>query len=464
MAKTPINKSPLRVPPQNIESERALLGSILLRPDAIYDIIDIVSTDSFYSEKHRLIYKAMFEIFTKRDPIDLISLSTRLKETKTLERIGSMSYLAGLVEVVPSSMNAKFYAEQIQKKYIMRRLIEVSQYIAELGFSEDEELDQLLDKAEKRMFEITSSPTNKKFIALTDILGEAFERLDTLHKSTGEIRGISTGFEGLDNKLAGLQKEDLIILAARPSAGKTALALDIARQTAVKHGNAVGIFSLEMSSQQLVDRMIASEAQVDAWRLRTGKLQTDDEFERIRGSLDSLSRAPIYIDDQPANNILNMRSVARRLKSEKGLDLIIVDYLQLMIPSNSKHSDSMVQQVTEISRSLKQLAREIKVPVIALSQLSRAIETRRGRPQLSDLRDSGSIEQDADVVLFIHNEDRYKDGGEKTNINQVIIAKHRNGPTGQVELYFDDKKASFRSMPSSGAVREYDEEASGVEF
>ena len=441
----------LRTPPQDIEAEKALLGSILLRPEAIHDVVDVVSSDSFYTGKHRAIFNSMLDLYRKNDPIDLVSLSTRLKETKALDQSGGMSYVASLVDTVPSSMNAKHYAETVQRKHLMRMLIEAAHHISELGFSEDQELEELLDQAEKKIFEVTNAPTNQKFTALSEILGEAFERLDRLSKSTTELRGVATGFPEIDDKLSGLQKSDLIILAARPSMGKTSLALDIARNSAIKHGTSVGIFSLEMSSQQLVDRVLAAESQVDGMSLRTGKLKTDDEFDRIREALDRLSRAKIYIDDQPANNILKMRSVARRLKSEKGLDLIIVDYLQLMVPATKARSaDSMVQQVTEISRSLKQLAREIDVPVVALSQLNRSIEQRRGRPQLSDLRDSGSIEQDADIVMFIHSEDRYKEPEDRNNIVELIIAKHRNGPTGIIELFFDSHRTTFRSIEKHG--------------
>lgn len=453
---------PVRTPPSDVETEKALLGSILLRPEAIHEVVDILNNESFYAHKHGVIFSAMFDIYKKGEPIDLVSLSSRLKELKTLDSVGGMSYLTGLVDTVPSSMNAKHYAEIVQKKHTMRQLIEAAHHITELGFSEESELEELLDKAEKRIYEVTSAPSNKKFIPIGDVLEDAFERLDKLQKSSGTLRGVPTGFPELDSKIAGLQQSDLIILAARPSMGKTALALDIARHTAIRHGTSVGIFSLEMSAQQLVDRMLASEAQVDAWRLRTGKLSTDDEFERISDATNKLSQAKIYIDDQAGNNILKMRSVARRLKSEKGLDLIIVDYLQLMVPAGkNRQQDNMVQQVTEISRSLKQLARELDVPVIALSQLSRAIEQRRGRPQLSDLRDSGSIEQDADLVMFIHNEDRYKEAGERSNIVELIIAKHRNGPTGMLELYFDDKKVTFRSLERHG-VEQFDASTQGA--
>ncbi|HEY4511670.1 MAG TPA: replicative DNA helicase, partial [Candidatus Paceibacterota bacterium] len=301
-------------------------------------------------------------------------------------------------------------------------------------------------QAEKKIFEVTNYSGVHKFVELKDTLVEAMERLDRLHKSKDEMRGVPTGFRDLDTKLAGFQKSDLIILAARPSMGKTSLALDIARKSAVNHSIPIGIFSLEMSSQQLVDRMLSAESQVDAWKIRTGRnLSIEEDFRAISDAMGKLSTAPIYIDDQPGNNILKMRSTARRLKGEKGLGLIIVDYLQLMVPTNTRASDNLVQQVTEISRSLKNLARELEVPVLALSQLNRAVEARGGKPRLSDLRDSGSIEQDADVVMFIHREQN-EGGGGRQNITEILIEKHRNGPTGKVDLYFDDKKATFQSV------------------
>lgn len=449
-------KKDLRTPPQDLEAERALLGSILLRPEAMHEVVDVVSSESFYAGKHRLIFGAMFDLFKRNEPIDLVSVSSKLKESKQLENAGGMTYLAALVDTVPTSMNAKHYGDVVLKKSTMRALIECSHHISELGFNEEEDIEEILDKAEKRVFDVTNISTSQKFVPLSHALAEAFERLDKLSKSDGELRGVPTGFPELDTRIAGLQKSDLIIIAARPSMGKTSLALDIARNSAVKYGKSVGIFSLEMSAQQLVDRLLATQAQVDGWALRTGKLKSDEEFERISDALNHLSQAKIFIDDQPANNIIKMRATARRLKSEQGLDLIIVDYLQLMSPTTRLKAESMVQQVTEISRSLKQLARELEVPVIALSQLSRAIETRRGRPQLSDLRDSGSIEQDADLVCFIHSEDRYKERAERSNIVELIIAKHRNGPIGTVELFFDDRKASFRSIERHGA-KEFEE-------
>src|SRR3989344_500293 len=435
----------LRIPPQNLEAEMALLGSIMLRPEALFDITDQITPDSFYSEKHRIIYETMMELHTKRSPIDLLTVSTRLKEKGWLDQIGGNTYLTEIVNVVPSSANIEHYAGIVQKKYMMRRLIEASDHISQIGYDENKELEEMLDHAEKKLFDVTNFNTSHKFVPLKDELTEAWERLDKIHTDGQGMRGIPTGFPDLDFKLAGFQNSYLIILAARPSMGKTALALDIARIFAVNHNVPVGIFSLEMSSQQLVDRMLAAQSNVDAWKMRTGKLSRQDDFESIREGLDKLSKAPIYIDDQPGNNILKMRSIARRLKSEKGLDLIIVDYLQLMVPTQTKN-DNVVQQITEISRSLKNLARELNIPVIALSPLSPAIQARGGRPRLSDLRDSGSIEQDADVVMFIHREDKYKEESEKTNMVEILIEKHRNGETGKIDLFFNDKKATFQSV------------------
>lgn len=444
------NSGAARIPPQNLDAEKALLGSIMLKPDVIHDIADTISADSFYSEKHRIIFDTMMDLASKATPIDLLSVTSRLKEKKLIEKVGGGSYVSELLEAVPSAANIKHYAEIVQKKAKMRQLIEASEYISQLGFEEASELDALLDKAEKKVFEVTNVKTNKKFTDIKDTLGDVWDRIDEMHKAGDQLRGVSTGFKALDAKLSGLQKSDLIILAARPSMGKTSLALDIARQAALKSNIAVGIFSLEMSAQQLIDRMLATEAAVDSWKLRTGKLNPAEDFDRIRDALARLSKAPIYVDDTPGTNILTMRAMARRLKAEKDLGLIIVDYLQLMSPTQSKNSDNVVQQITEISRSLKGLAREIDVPVLALSQLSRAVESRGGSPRLSDLRDSGSIEQDADVVMFIHNPTKFaQDESEKSNVTQILIEKHRNGPTGMVELYFDADRSSFKDIDKS---------------
>ncbi len=438
----------IRIPPQNIESEQALLGSIMLRPEALPEIMDVLSPEAFYSDKHKTIFVAMMKLYEKREPIDILTLSSKLKENGDLDRIGGMSYLTEIVNTVPSSSNAEHYAEIIQKKYIMRRLIEASEHISNLGYDETNELEELLDKAENKIYEVTSKNLSGKYIELKDVLGTAMDRLDRLHNSKGEIRGVPTGFKDLDFKLSGFQNSDLVILASRPSMGKTSLALDIARNAAIRHNIPTAIFSLEMATQQLVDRMLAAESRVDAWKLRTGKLSLDSEFDKIRASLDPLSKAPLFIDDQAANNILKMRAVVRRLKHEKNLGLVIVDYLQLMTPIHAKGNENMVQQITEISHSLKQLAKEFDIPVLALSQLSRAVESRGGKPRLSDLRDSGSIEQDADVVMFIHREQN-EEGGGKKQIAEILIEKHRNGPTGRVELYFDQDKSSFLSMDKS---------------
>ena len=439
----------LRIPPQSLEAEKALLGSIMMRTDMMHEVVDIVNEQAFYSDRHRLIWLAMMELHSKANPIDLLSLSTRLKEKNILENVGGMSYLTEIVHGVPSSSNAKYYAEIVHKKHIMRELISASEQISELGWDESGDLHELLDEAERKIFQVTNATGSHKFVELKDTLMEAWDRIENLSKTKGEIRGVPSGFKDLDLKLAGFQKSDLIILAARPSMGKTSLALDIARKAAINHGVAVGIFSLEMSSQQLVDRMLAAESQVDSWKLRTGtNLSVDHDFKAIREAMDRLSRAPIFIDDQPGNNILKMRAVARRLKSEKKLGLLIVDYLQLMVPTQNRNSDNIVAQVTEISKSLKNLARELDVPVIALSQLNRAVETRGGKPRLSDLRDSGSIEQDADVVMFIHREANEEGGGKKQE-TEILIEKHRNGATGVIKLFFDQQKTSFLDMEKS---------------
>ena len=440
---------PLRTPPNSTESEKAFLGALMIRPDGMLESIDVISPDAFYSEKHRMIYRAMLGLYGKNEPIDIESVRAYLADQKQLDGVGGVPYLASLVSDVPAASNAKHYASIVQKKYMLRGLIDAGEYVAELGWREGEELEEVLDKAEKRVYEVTASPTLSKFTPLRYSLHEAWTRLEYLQENHDQLRGARTGFKELDSLLAGFQNSDLIILAARPSMGKTALALDIARQSAVHHKTVVGIFSLEMSSQQLVDRMVSAEAKVDSWGLRTGRIKDEGDFARIRDAYDRLSQAPIFIDDQPGNNILKMRAVARRLKRENGLGLLIVDYLQLMVPTNARSSDNLVQQVTEISRSLKILARELDVPVLALSQLSRAVEQRRGKPRLSDLRDSGSIEQDADVVMFIHRDDKMNENSERPNIAEILVEKHRNGPIGKVELYFDDKRTTFLSIDKS---------------
>ena len=439
----------LKIPPHSDEAEMALLGSIMISPESIHEVSDIIRPQTFYAEKHSIIYETMLGLHAKASPIDLISVSQRLKEIEQLERIGGANYITELVNSVPTSTNILHYAELVFKKSMLRKLIASGEYIESIGYEEDRELDDVLDDASKKIFEATNTSGSQKYVHLADELGKAWDRIDKLHKTKDELRGVPTGFKDLDKKLSGLQNSDLIILAARPSVGKTSLALNIACNAAIRHNIGTAIFSLEMSSAQLVDRMLSAESKVDAWKLRTGGLRLEEEFAKIRDTLDPLSKAPIYIDDQASNNILRMRSVARRIKMEKGLGLIVVDYLQLMSPTSSKNSDNVVQQVTEISRSLKQLAKELDVPVLALSQLSRAVEARGGKPRLSDLRDSGSIEQDADVVIFIHREDKGKDEAERTNIAEIMIEKHRNGPTGTVKMYFDGDKTTFLDIDES---------------
>jgi len=439
----------LRIPPQNIEAEMSALGALLLDSNAIFKVMDYLRPADFYKGGHKTIYETIIDLAEKREPIDSVSVSNRLNEKNQLELVGGKGYLTDLVNSIATAANVGHYAEIVHKKGILRELLEASQQINELGYKEEESVDYLLDEAERKIFSISQTSLRQHFQSVGSALGEAWERIDRLHKNKGELRGVPTGFLDLDNLLAGLQKSDLVVLASRPSLGKTSLALDIARSAAVNHGVPVGIFSLEMSAQQLVDRFISAEADIDLWKLRTGKLSEEgDDFIRVREALARLSKAPIFIDDEASNNIMQMRAMARRLQAEKSLGLIIVDYLQLMQPR--MHTESMVQQITEISRSLKGLARELNVPVLALSQLSRAIEQRHPPvPRLSDLRDSGSIEQDADVVMFIYREDRYKQNSEKQNQADVLIQKHRNGPLGQATLYFHEKKASFASLAKS---------------
>jgi replicative DNA helicase len=438
--------------PHNLDAEQALLGALILKPDAMHDVSVTVYPESFYADKHREIYRAILDIFMQGDPIDMLSVATKLKSREQLDRVGGASYLTELVEGVPAAGNALYYAELVQNKSILRGLIGAADEIAELAYSDPENVEIAMDTAEKKIYQVTNAPTTQKFTPIGSSLSEAWERFEKLNSSDDHHRGIPTGFAALDNLLAGLQKSDLIILAARPSMGKTTFALDIARNAALQAGASVGIFSLEMSDQQLVDRMLAAEAGVDSWKLRTGKLGSDQEYEAVQNAMAKLSEASIHIDDQPGNNILKMRSSARRLKNERGLDLLIVDYLQLMSPTATKASDSMVQQVTEISRSLKILARELDIPVIALSQLSRAVEQRGGKPRLSDLRDSGSIEQDADVVMFIHREDKINKESERPNIAEILVEKHRNGPVGTAELYFDGKHVRFLNLDTQHAA------------
>ena len=439
---------PEKLPPQSIEAEQSLLGCLMLDKNAIVKVVDFLQSQDFYRGTHQAIYQACQELFEKGEPIDLLSCANRLKEKGKLEEIGGNSYLTELVNSVPTASHVLNYAKIVQRKSILRNLINASYEIEQLGYDENEDPDLLLDKAEQRIFSIAQRSLSQKFLPVKESLEEAFERIDKLSKHKRELRGLATGFTALDNILAGLQKSDLIILASRPSLGKSTLALNIGSHIAINKKIPVGIFSLEMSKDQLVDRLIADQAGIDLWRLRTGKLSgdgDDNDFSRIQHAMGILSEAPIYIDDTASSSILQMRALARRLQAKEGLGLIIVDYLQLMEARNS--NVSMVQQMTEISRSLKGLARELNVPVLALSQLSRAVEQRSPQiPRLADLRESGSLEQDSDVVLFIYKEDRYRQDTPRKNIADIIIAKHRNGPVGKIELYFDERRVAFRNL------------------
>lgn len=444
-----LNKDLDKLPPQSIEAEQSVLGSILIDKKAIVKIGDILTARDFYRDTHRIIFEAMLELFEKNEPIDIMTVSSRLEEKKVLEKIGDSSYLTELVNTVPTAANVVKYAKIVQKKKMLRDLIEAAHNITRLGYQEEEDLEKILDEAEKNIFEVSQHSIKKFFTPIKPALEEAFERIDQLHKNEGgTLRGISTGFIDLDNKLAGLQKSDYILLAARPSLGKTTLALDIARNVAVKEKKTVGIFSLEMASSQLVDRILCAQANIDLWKLRTGRLSSkgeENDFTKIQEAMGELSESPIYIDDTPSSTVMEIRTKARRLQSEVGLDLIIVDYIQLINPDGSYNSP--VQQMTEISRSLKSLARELVIPVLAVSQLSRASEQREDkRPHLSDLRDSGSLEQDADVVLLIFREDLAHKNSESKNIAEIIIAKHRNGPTGEIKLFFNQDKVSFENL------------------
>ena len=438
----------LRVPPQNIDAERSVLGSLMLDKDAIIKVANLMRVGDFYKDDHNLIYEAMLELYEKREPIDVLSLSNRLEEKNQLEKIGGSSYLTGLVNSVPSSSNVEHYAKVVQKKSTLRKLITISSEIVELGYKEEEDVEKLLDTAEQKLFSVSQKYIKQDFVSIKSILETAFNRIDKLHKGGNKLRGIPSGFPDLDNILAGFQKSDLVILAARPSIGKTSLALDLARQIATKQKVPVGIFSLEMSSDQLIDRMLAAESGVDLWRLRTGRLKSgegDDDFQRIGEAMGTLSEAPIFIDDAGSANIMEIRTMARRLQAEQNVGVLIVDYLQLM--EGRSGGDNRVNEISEISRSLKQLAKELNIPIIALSQLSRAVESRNPQiPKLSDLRESGSIEQDADIVMFLYREDREKPDTPNKNIVEVHIAKHRNGPVGKLSLYFDENLTTFKSL------------------
>lgn len=453
-----MDQSKAVIPPHNIDAEASMLGAILIDADALVKIADRVDADDFYDERHRYIYEAIVQLYDKHSPIDVLTLANQLKTNGTVEAVGGTSYITELTNFVPTASHVEQYAEIVAQKALRRRLIKAAQNIATLGFNETNELQGLIEDAETTLFEVSQKHIKQDITSLETILGESFDRLDDLHRDKGKIRGIPTGFVDMDKVLAGLQRSDLFILAARPSMGKTALALNLAHNVAVQAQQPVLVFSLEMSKEQLVDRMLAMESGVDAWALRTGNL-TDADFEKIGQAMGTLSEAPIYIDDTPGITVSEMRTKARREAHKHPLGLIVVDYLQLMSGGSKFGSGdgNRVQEISEISRGLKSVARELNVPLIALSQLSRSVESRSPQiPQLADLRESGSIEQDADVVAFIYREDYYNPESERRNITDIFIKKHRNGPTGNIELYFDREKQKFRSLDSRHQSQPFD--------
>jgi replicative DNA helicase len=442
-----------KLPPQNAEAEASLLGAILIDSDAIVKIADSINTEDFYEERHQRIYEAILQLYEKHSPIDVLTLSDQLKGNGFLEMVGGPSYLTELTNFVPTAAHVEQYAEIVSQKALRRRLIKASQAIVGLGYDEARSLQQLIEEAETRLFEVSQRHIKQDITSIETILSESFDRLDELHKDKGKIRGVPTGFKDMDNILAGLQKSDLFILAARPSMGKTAFALNLAHNVAVKAEQPVLVFSLEMSKEQLVDRMLSMESGVDAWALRTGNL-TDADFEKIGHAMGALSEAQIFIDDSPGITVSDLRTKARREAHTRPLGLIIVDYLQLMSGGARFGGEgNRVQEISEISRGLKGIARELNVPLIALSQLSRSVESRSPQiPQLADLRESGSIEQDADVVAFIYREEYYNPDTDRKNITDIFIKKHRNGPTGAIELYFDREKQRFRGLDTKHNV------------
>lgn len=444
-----------KIPPQNLEAEASILGALLLDKENLIKISDVLKPSDFYKESHALIYESILDLFEQHEPIDILSLGNRLSDKKQLDSIGGKAYLAELTASVPNSSHVESYANIIRKKATLRKLERAAAEISEFSFSESEDVSMLLDKAEQKLFAISQDSLKKNFTPIKNILTDTFNRIDELHKSGGNaIRGVPSGLHSVDKLLSGFQKSDLIILAARPSLGKTTLALDIIRNVAIKAKTPVGIFSLEMSKEQLVDRLLAAEAGVDLWRMRTGKLsdkEDDDDFPRIGRAMGILSDAPIFIDDSPSANVMEIRTKARRLKMEHNLGFLVIDYLQLM--DGRGKSENRVQEISEISRAIKQIARELDIPVLALSQLSRAVESRSPAiPKLADLRESGSIEQDADIVMFIYRraKDKSRDcPDEEKHIAEIHIDKHRNGPTGIAHLFFDENKVSFRNLDTN---------------
>ena len=440
------DKRTAKIPPQNLDAEKSLIGAVLIDEEVMADVSENVKAIDFYDKNHGIIFGAMIRLFEKHKPVDLLTLTDELKRKDELDAIGGSAYLTELTNYVPTAAHAATYAEMVAQKAVRRRLIHASADISELGYDESTTTQELLEKAEAELFSVSDQSIKQDLVSIDSILMESFDRIEELHKNKGELRGIRTGYRDLDNMTAGLQRSDLIILAARPAMGKTTLVTNLAYNVATIEKKPVLFFSLEMSKEQLVDRMLADAANVDSWNIRTGKL-SDEDFLKLSEASGELAEAPIFIDDTPGLSVLEMRTKARRKNHESQLGLIIVDYLQLMQASGN-YAGNRVQEVSEISRGLKLIARELNVPLIALSQLSRSVETRTPPiPQLSDLRESGSIEQDADIVSFIYRPSYYEpDNPEVQNITDLIIAKHRNGPVGKVQLYFHPERLRFMSL------------------
>ena len=442
-------REPKTSPPQSLDVEASLLGSLLIDSDAFIKISDQIQTEDFFDDKHRMIFAAMRSLHEKRRPIDILTLSEQLKSDDRLDIIGGASFLTELTNTVPTAAHLEQYTEIVAEKAIRRRLISASEDIATVSFDENKSLQELIEEAETRLFDVSQKHVKQDIISLESILGDSFDRLDDLHRNKGGLRGIPTGLKDFDKLLAGLQRSDLIVVAARPSMGKTALMLNIALNIATKaEQGSVLIFSLEMSKEQLVDRLLAAEAGVDAWKLRTGEGLDDQDFERLSAAMGELAEAPIYIDDTSGITVSDLRTKARRLHHQHPLAAIMVDYLQLMSGgSRFAAQANRVQEISEISRSLKILARELNVPVVALSQLSRSVENRNPQiPQLADLRESGSIEQDADIVAFLYREEYYNPDSSRQNVTDILVKKHRNGPVRNIELYFDRDRQRFRDL------------------
>ncbi len=432
-----------RIPPQNLEAEQAVLGGMLIEREAISKVAEFLQAQDFYREAHRLIYSAMQDLFNKNEPVDLVTVTEYLRKSDKLENAGGIAYITSLANSVPTAANIIYHGKIVEEKSLLRQLINSATNIAGMGYEASEEVANILDKAEKMILEVSGRKIGGDFTPIKSIIFDAFGKIEQLYASKGGITGLASGFKDLDRLTSGLQASDLILIAARPSMGKTAFTLNIASHVAIREKQAVAFFSLEMSKEQLVQRMLCAEASIDSQRLRIGELE-DRDWSKLISAADRLSSAPIFIDDTPGITVMEMRSKARRLKIEHDLKLIIIDYLQLMQGSGSKGGENRQQEISEISRSLKALAREINVPVIALSQLSRSVESRQvKKPMLSDLRESGSLEQDADIVAFLYREDYYNPDTENKNITEVIIAKHRNGPVDTVQLFFHKQFTKF---------------------